>query len=269
MKKTIISCFCIANSPSGNPAAIVEEFNGSDTDKQQLATQLNLPVTVFIEYLNQTPIFRFFYPAREMSLCIHGALAAGAILMRQSNKIAIQAITKNQQSLIITQKLKGTVYISVERGNSLPNAISLNDIDQMLNIKSDSILDKELPFCVATIGSPKLLVPLLSYDALASLKPNFDAIKQWSLSNAINGLYIYTRDVRDPAFNFIARNFNPKGGSNEDAATGVAAGALYEALKINTEIQISQGEFISQPSCIKVYGEKNKIFIGGKVRIEK
>jgi trans-2,3-dihydro-3-hydroxyanthranilate isomerase len=267
MKLNVISCFCTNDLSSGNPAAIIEEFDGNNEERKKLATKINYPVTVFIHYANQSPVFEFFYPAREMPLCLHGALAAGYILMKLYKTTSIQVVTKNQQELTISQKSNDLIFISVTRGKILGPSILFTDLDQMINVKSENLIDKNFPFCVASIGSPKLLIPLLSYDALASLQPNFDTIKQWSVDNHINGLYVYTKETRDQHFDYIARGFNPKGGNNEDAATGVAAGALYEALNAKKEIKISQGEFISRPSCLRIYSEKNKLFVGGKIHV--
>ena len=271
MKISYVSCFCTDKFPSGNPAAIVEEFTAGDSDKQALATQLNLPVTVFVTKTNRKFLFRFFYPAREMPLCLHGALAAAYVLMGQKGLTELHATTNEQKELVFTKTASDTVHLTLECGKILPFENSTQDLDKMLGIVSDNVLDKTLPYCVATIGSPKLLVPLMTYETIATLKPDFSFIKEWSLKNNINGLYIYTKDTRAKNIDFIARGFNPKGGSNEDAATGVAASALYTALGYadKRKVCIHQGEFIYQPSQIIVAGNKNKLFIGAKVYLHK
>lgn len=271
MKKSILSCFCISNinssmektePSSGNPAGLIEEFEGNTNEMQELATQLNLPVTVFIQDQIQTPLLRFFYPTCEMPLCIHGSLGAGYLLLKRYQQQSITAVTKNGQSLRLTNK-NNDVFLEVNRGQILPISPDLDVINQLLGLKINIVLDKNLPLCVATIGSPKLLIPLKQFDSLAALKPNFYFIKKWSIENGINGLYVYSADVNNKDYDFVARGFNPKGGKNEDAATGVAAGALYEALQTN--FNILQGEFMSQPSCIKVYGNNEQLCIGGLV----
>lgn len=266
MKITKLSCFCSEAVVSGNPAGVVDSFSCDANAQQQLASQLNLPVTVFVNFQDQLPILRFFYPECEMPLCIHGALGAGFVLMQKFNKNSMQVLTHNQQRLSFIRKSTDLIYLAIDQGSKLPFEIKIDEVDQMLNLELNANLDNNLPFCVASIGSPKLLIPLKKLETLRLLKPNFNDIKQWSLKNGVNGLYVYTSDVQDKSYRFVARGFNPKGGKDEDAATGVAAGALYQALNFNQAINILQGENIGSPSCIRVYGENNQIFIGGKVK---
>lgn len=268
MKVTYVSCFCTNEIPSGNPAVVIEEFASNDNDKQKLATKLNFPVTVFVEKIDGQFLLRFFYPLREMPLCIHGALSAAYVLMNGQGLIHLYAITKSNQELVIA-KSKDVVQLEISQGEILPIQFLREDLNKMLGIEYQNVLNTNLPNCISTIGSPKLLVPLLNYEILAKIEPNFAFIKQWSISNNINGLYVYTNDTRDDEVDFIARGFNPKGGDNEDAATGVAAGALYTALKYsdNKEIRVKQGEFIKKPSYILVSSNQGKLFIGGKIRI--
>lgn len=268
MNINYISCFCTEKIPSGNPAAVIEEFKGDDREKQALATQLNLPVTVFVTPLENKFLFRFFYPLREMPLCIHGALAAAFVLMNKSNLLDMKAITGEQKELLFSKK-GSTILLGLEQGKILPFQCSSVNLSEMIGVSQNEV-DKDFPYVVASIGSPKLLIPLANYQSLAELKPNFSFIRDWSLESNVNGLYVYTQDTRVKGIDFIARGFNPKGGSDEDAATGVAAGALFTALGFNSEkeICIQQGEFIQQPSRIVVTGHENNLFIGGVLRQE-
>lgn len=81
-------------------------------------------------------------------------------------------------------------------------------IIKMLNLKNDDDIDPNLPLLVSSAGSPKLLVLLKSFESLSSLNPNFNLIAEWSIENTINGLYVYTNDVRGNNLNFYARGFN-------------------------------------------------------------
>ena len=205
-----------------------------------------------------------------MPLCLHGALAAAYVLMNKSGQTELQATTIEQKELTFSKKSSNIIRLTLERGKILPFQCSSINLDKMLGINKDA-LDKCLPYVVGSIGSPKLLIPLATYESIAVLKPNFAFIKDWSLENDINGLYVYTQDTRVKGIDFIARGFNPKGGSDEDAATGVAAGALYTALGYNSEneICIQQGEFIHKPSRLIVSGNKDNLFIGAIVRPQK
>lgn len=255
-------CFYTDQLDSGNPATVIENFKGDDVEMRQFAIEAKTPVTVFIEPSSSTSIFRFFSAAGEMSLCIHGTLAASHVLMQRNNTKHVDATTKNNTSLQISKTIDDTLYVSLPFGHILSTTPILSEISDMLRTPTTEI-NEHLPCCVATIGSPKLLIPILNPEYLTALQPDFELIQKWSIQNKINGIYAYTKVGLN---RFIARGFNPTSGNNEDAATGVAAGALYTALNIHSKIQILQGEAIKMPSRLFVYQENNRIFIGGQVR---
>lgn len=70
MEINIINCFCIIETNSANPVAIVRYFIGNRNEKQALTKKLDLPVTVFLsEIKNGNCNLEFFYPGTEMPLC--------------------------------------------------------------------------------------------------------------------------------------------------------------------------------------------------------
>ena len=110
-----------------------------------------------------------------------------------------------------------------------------------------------------SVGSPKLLAPIISSSVLTQLTPNFSEILAWSLAKHVNGLYVYTHLENEQ---WLARGFNPKTGHNEDAATGVAAAAL--ALALNKNLIVNQGISIDKPSQITVtFNNLKCILVGG------
>ncbi len=96
--------------------------------------------------------------------------------------------------------------------------IDFDVINKLLKLRNEFCSRYKSSPCVASIGSPKLLIPIKQLDILATLNPKFDFIKKWSIENGINGLYVYSADVNNKNHNYVARGFNPKGGKNEDAA---------------------------------------------------
>ncbi|MDF2940669.1 MAG: phenazine biosynthesis protein PhzF family [Gammaproteobacteria bacterium] len=258
MKITYLSCFANERPGSGNKAAVVQDFAENDEAKQKLAKELALPVIVFIE---QNRLL-FFYPETEMSMCNHGALAAAAVLLRHSNANEVQVFNREGKRLYI--KKQGEQFtLECGKAEILPVKVSHNEIVAMLNLSNPNVVNQDLPCVVASVGSPKLLVPLISLHELKALSPNFALIKSWSLSNQVNGLYVYTQDVSE--YDFYTRAFNPKTGNNEDAATGVAAGALLGALGMNGAITIGQGEGLGHPSLIVARSHNANIAVGGRV----
>jgi len=262
MEINLINCFCTQGINSGNPAAIVQNFIMDTTEKQKLAKKLNMPVTVFLsENKNESHNVEFFYPDTEMPLCLHGTIGAAYLLFNNTEFKNLVFITKNGNKLLIRRE-RDIIQVLVSAQQAPEIIPQQTEICKMLNLKSTDQTDNRLPLGIFSVGSPKLLVPLASLESLAKLEPNFDLITKWSISNGVNGMYIYTKNPHDSIVN--ARGFNPKTGHNEDAATGVAAAALALSLKQN--LVISQGAFIQRPSEINVsYDSPNAIWVGGKV----
>lgn len=268
MRLNIVNCFCSNIKNSGNPAAVVVDYFGDRAAKQALAYKLNLPVTVFITKSDgSTPILEYFYPETEMPLCLHGTLAAASVLFTETSSSKL--LCKTFQGNILTLfKEEGLAKVKVSAQVSPNILIAKNDICAMLNIKSASYLEVNLPLTISSVGSPKLLVPVDSLNTLAKLKPNFELIRNWSIKHQVNGLYIYTNETYSPEASFHARGFNPKTGYNEDIATGVAAAALALALK--KDIVVEQGHCLGRQSKIIVsYQNHENIFVGGKASIDK
>jgi len=263
MEINIINCFCTKEANSGNPAAIVDRFTANSNEKQKLAKELGMPVTVFLsEVINGSCHVEFFYPDTEMPLCLHGTIGAAYFLLQRYDIHNPVLIAKNENKLIIRNE-DNIIQVLVSAQQAPKVILNKTVICKMLNLSDADQIENVLPLTVSSVGSPKFLVPVSSFALLAALNPNFDLITKWSVEHAVNGLYVYTKDSQDSALNFYARGFNPKTGHNEDAATGVAAAAL--ALSLQQSIVVGQGIFIQRPSAINVsYENSQTIWVGGR-----
>ena len=249
------SCFLGDNPDSGNLAIAIKDAEISASQKQNLAKHLNAPVTAFITS-NNTPVIEFFYPNKKATFCVHGALAAAAVILdgTAEKNLSIQInfkqylITKNENFYFITLK---TCKIAT------PEALRDQLIDA-LSLQPSHLAD-ELKPSIASVGSAKILLPFKNRDFLYRFDPatlkilNLDALYQ------TNGIYAYSI-INGCCY---ARNFNPASGYFEDEATGIAAGALSAALKRN--LTIYQGKDASKPSLIYTKYQDSEVVVGGKI----
>ncbi len=259
----IVKCFCDEDDKSGNLAGIYIDQYISNEDKQQIASRLNLPVTVFVTNAkNDIPLVEFFYPSRKMPLCLHGTLAAGYVLFSEFKLSNMSVRAPGGQILNLNRNASNYFEVEVTPDQFEQPSLSLLKASQLLNIDISDI-NKDLPFAVASVGSPKLLVPISTRDNLDNLNPDYVEIENWSLENKINGIYAYFYDpVTDI---FYARGFNPVTGHKEDAATGVAAAALSSQLSRN--IIVKQGQILGMPCKINLrFVSPNSIWVGGEIR---
>ncbi len=272
MNVQILNCFATSQANSGNPAAIVTDCTWSKAEKQAYATQSRLPATVFItQAKDKIPVLEYFYLSCEMPMCLHGTLGAAKVLFSDTGAKQLECATASGLTLTLLNTGK-TLQVKVSQ-QPVPDVIVSDDIIfHLLNLNDSSQIDRSLPLIIASVGSAKLFIPLNSLSALMALKPNTEAIREWSIANKVQGLYVYTREVyRDAKLQgnniayFHARAFNPQGGHPEDAATGVAASALAACLK--SSLIIEQGYIMQRPSEITVtYKSANEIWVGGKVK---
>lgn len=263
-----VNCFGNGAVGSGNPAAVIIHFTGSRNEKQAIANKLNFPVTVFItDPTEKIPLLEYFYPTAQMLLCLHGSLAAAKILHQIYEKENLRCITASGEILsFFCSEHSVQVEVSVKDVPFI--AVNKKEIYTLLNLSEHHLIDHNLPFGVVSVGSPKLLIPIISTKAVTTLKPCFEKILNWSLFHGVNGLYVYARNENNKTADFIARGFNPKTGHNEDAATGVAAGALALALK--QSIVVEQGQELNRPCRMNViYLNKSKALVGGITNVAK
>ena len=260
----IVKCFCSEDDKSGNPAGVYINQLLDDEAKQQIASSLNLPVTVFVsDTEGAVPQIEYFYPNKKMPLCLHGTLAAAYVFFTGRKQEGMMFSTPGGKLLKLNKGVDENFEVEVcPESVDQPSMLTLTVGADLLNIDIGDI-SKTSPLVVASVGSPKLLIPVSSTDTLANLNPNYLEIEKWSITNKVNGIYVYSAD-EERADNFIARGFNPLTGHNEDAATGVAAAALSCQLK--KSISVRQGHALGLFCEINVrYVSQLSIWVGGKV----
>jgi predicted PhzF superfamily epimerase YddE/YHI9 len=152
-----------------------------------------------------------------------------------------------------------TIFVSVDiQQADFPN-VSISDAANLLRCDPGVLMS--LPE-VASVGSPKLLVEVASEDILYSLRPDLVGITEWGRANGVNGCFVYTRTGASPN-EYAGRNFNHLDVTLEDAATGVAAGAL--SVRLNADITLYQGCNLDNPCVIRASRAEGKIRVGGRV----
>ncbi len=257
----IINCFATDENYTGNPAVIVNNFLGNDNQKQILAKNFKLPVTVFIEAIDEGVKFRFFYPNKETNLCMHGALAAASTVIDKQ----INIYTNSNEKLHIFQTNDDFFhFVSSKKKLEYIPKVDNNLVKFLLNIKDDSVISSVLG--IASVGSPKLIVEISNLFKLSMIYPNIEALKVWSVKEKVNGIYLYAKNDLPGDVNYYTRSFNPNSGILEDAATGVAVAALSAELQQNMIVE--QGRSIGRPSRMMVqYKNDEQIIVGGKVKL--
>ena len=162
MKVKIINVFSI-NNQGGNPCAIVDNAAHLSTDEMQaMATHFNLPETVFIIPDKKQYLLWFFATKGELPLCCHGALGAAYYLFKSEYGKSLNIKSYQTKTNLDISCDDNLIAMSiVNNGKIIDDNIDLDFINKLLAIDKTSI-NAHLPCAIASIGSPKLLVPVIA-----------------------------------------------------------------------------------------------------------
>ncbi len=248
----------------GNPAAVcLITENYPDRILQKIAAEMNLSETAFLYIPNIDAIrelsrfrLRWFTPQVEVNLCGHATLATSYLLFHVLN------IDSNS---VIYETLSGELIASKkEDGVILDFPMNEPEIIESLPKLLDALGLKTAEAFAYSKSVKDLLIELDSEETISDLKPDFEKIKQLSLSRDIRGVIVTARG--GAKYDFISRFFAPWVGINEDPVTGSAHTILapYWAKKFSKkEMKGYQMSERGGEITVKVL-ENNRVEIIGK-----
>ncbi len=255
-----------ADDASGNTAAVLPQDDRDDQAMRQVAASVSAVTTVFVAPASDAAAaVRFFTATSELSLCFHGLLAASAWVLDERGADAVALRIGDRRFRV--QRQDRVHYVEAGEYREAPSPLAEADALALLGLDVDDRGDG--PLCVASIGSPKLLVSVADPRRLAAARPNLAAMADASKMHSFNGVYAYAAASAADPVQIDARGFNPLHGVDEDPATGVAAGALGAALsrrgRLRGGCEISQGTALGQRNRIYV-AVGDTVRVGGTVR---
>ena len=262
----LISVF--VNGPGGgNPVPLVADARGMDTQQMQEIARTFGHESAFVlppDGPHADWRLRFFVPHHEMEMCGHATVGTLWALRRWGVWTTSTARVQTQSGIVDVEwdEPRQRVWISQP-----PVRI------QLLDPRATDIVARTLRLAPppsaqminATTSRVKTLVPLPSVEALQTLAPDFASVEATCDTIASTGLYPYAQDIHEGTGEQIvfARQFPRKSGYPEDAATGIAAAALWGHLAASGAITVGcaaapalctvrQGDAMGRPSAIHV-----------------
>jgi len=250
-----LKCFGV-RAGEGNVALVVLGHAGDAAERQAFAAAAAKPACAFVDAGDEEAAFTldYFYPHTRSPLCLHATLAAARVLLeRQPGPLRVRTAMRGQ--LLTLSMRDGDVFISLSRQQAPSPALPEELPAQLL---AQPGLQLASAPAVASVGSPKLLLEVADSATLAALQPDLPAIQAWGQQHGVSGCYAWCRRS-DGAFE--GRNFNHLEPTLEDAATGVAAGAL--AVHLGRSLTLYQGAHLGQPCKLQTMLDGDQILIGG------
>ena len=193
--------------------------------------------------------FRFFVPEHEMEMCGHAALGA-AWLMRTRGRVPgpvlrIQTLSGYVRAYFAAD---GAVEITQPPGH-VSTVTDTGLVLAALGLKGADLLPRAGVLNAAT-SRIKTLVPVADLACLHGLTPNPMQVRAACEAIGSTGLYPWCPGTGGTVH---ARQFPCNSGYPEDAATGIAASALFYGLGAPKDgLVVRQGEAMRRPSEIHV-----------------
>nr|WP_314543331.1 PhzF family phenazine biosynthesis protein [uncultured Massilia sp.] len=265
---------CFGARPGeGNPALVIEGGDPSPEARQRLARERNTTCVFIDEDRDKdggTVRVDYWYPHMRSPLCLHATLAVAAVLFRRTPDASVIAVETAMQGQRLALLREGDDYFVRLAAQPAPQVdVTPGQAAALLGAAPAASL-LAAPPRVASIGSPKLLVEVQDAAALYALQPDLAWISAWGRQHGINGIYAWCRcegGTNDGGANeggvYEGRNFNHLDPALEDAATGVAAGALSAAL--GRSLVLYQGRAVGRDCLIRTRIDGPALLVGGAV----
>ncbi|WP_454742521.1 PhzF family phenazine biosynthesis protein [Cupriavidus necator] len=263
--ETLIDVFVRAPG-GGNPVPLVADAGGMhESEMQQVAARHGheaafvLPPTRAGADLR----LRFFVPRHEMEMCGHATVGA-LWALRQWGRWRTPAARIETLSGVVHARWDEAaqrVWISQPRVQTRPlDEAQRSAVAAVLGLPAHAAA---YPMTNAATSRVKTLVALPDVATLAALQPRFAEVEALCEAIGSTGLYPYAPGAPEdppaaPATRAVhARQFPRASGYPEDAATGIAAAALWGHLAAASGgdalvLAVRQGESMGRPSEILV-----------------
>ncbi len=196
---------------AGNPTGIVLQAEKLTDDQMQLiAKELGFAESVFVLPSDKANFcLRFFAPNHEVDLCGHGTIATFHALLEHG----LIDLAGQEQKELTQETRAGLLGVTCYKDGRIvmtQTAPNFGEIEQnkvriaeLLGISESDIAD--MPIQVVSTGTPKLLIPLRTLEAVRSVKPDLEGIKSYCRATTARGFYPFTMESPIPNTDFFAR----------------------------------------------------------------
>ncbi len=219
----------------GNPAGvcIVDSFPKTEV-MQNIALEMNLSETAFVECKDAIFNIRYFTPTMEVPLCGHATLASAHILYETG------IIGKHEEFIFKAREadLKISIYDSWIKMNfpvySICNIPVHKELNEILGINISEVYRSENNWLVALVNSEK---------ELEKAAPDFSKLRHGKYGILI----AVTAKSDNTDYDFVTRIFcDPESGITEDPVTGAANCILVPFWHLKTNLTKFKSKQISK-----------------------
>jgi PhzF family phenazine biosynthesis protein len=248
---------CTRRREGGSPTAVLnDDITLSDSTRRAIVQRAGTSHAAFVDAgAGTTPTVRFFTAHGELTNCGHGTIAAQAVLLHRRRTREYHARQRTGGRTFDTTAIQRDDGIEVwfDQGTvelQGGTAAGLGRILAALGIRSNDMATDDAP-CVASPGTPRLLVPVRTLPNLLSIRPDLRRLAAECRRLGYLGCFVY---MLSPTRNAgAARMFAPAIGVGEDVvnanSTGCLAAHLF-ATHGHSSIEVEQGHTAGRPSAV-------------------
>jgi PhzF family phenazine biosynthesis protein len=215
----------------GNPAGvcIVDSFPETEL-MQNVAMEMNVSETAFVEIKNGEYSIRYFTPTVEVPLCGHATLASAHILCElgienKASEFVLKAKEVDLKISFFDSWIKMNFPTYIIHSVSIPK-----ELNKVLGVKAIEVYRSDNDWNVVLVNSEK---------EVREAKPEFDKLRFGKYGDLI----AVTAKSDNPAYDFVVRVFcDPECGITEDPVTGSANCVLIPFWHMKTNLK----KFISK-----------------------
>ena len=252
MGETIFQIDAFTDKPfRGNPAAVcILTRHREDAWMQNVAQEMNLSETAFLEEEENGYKLRWFTPAVEVDLCGHATLASAHALWEDGYIDAEQQIRFYTKSGLLTAERNG-VWIEMNfPAEPETMAPAPKDLSRALGVGFDYVGKNRFDY----------LVEINSEATLRRMDPDFTLLSTMQMRGVI-----VTSPSASKEYDFVSRFFAPHVGVNEDPVTGSA----HCCLAPHWADRLGRNELLgyqasSRGGFVRVRVDKDRVHLGGQ-----
>ncbi len=254
---------------SGSQAAIVTGAADIDAGRrQQIARELGMPATAFVDDVSEQRVSVQFYSAvMQLPMCGHGTICLltclldnGMLRLDPPCELELR-LPAGSARVSLERREDGRVRVLLDIRPPVFEAAPphLGQLLTLLRLDGDALASDYAP-ATARGDFVHLVLPLRGLDAVRAIEPDFDGIVDFCRACGIETVAVICTEVENSASQVHVRDFCPAVGVSESAAAGTTNAAiscylLREGLVGGAgepiEIDAEQGIEIGRPSSIR------------------
>ncbi|WP_253916781.1 PhzF family phenazine biosynthesis protein [Streptomyces sp. MNP-20] len=275
---------CLRDGHGGSPTAVVDGMPATEAERRRIPVLLGTSHAVFVREEDRAEghegglprvSLRFATAEGDLPACGHGTVAALAVLAERAGTAEYRAVLRTAQATFTGRAVRhpgGLVEAAFETDSVTLRAADPAELGLVLPaLGLDAAAVGEA--CVATLGRPRMLLPLPSREALAGLAPDPDRLRAACDAFGLLGCYVHCEPHADGRT--AARLFAPSIGVPEDVANANSTACLAALLATRgiDRVAVDMGDSLGHPATITAGSRTGPlgrlVHVGGTARTDR